>query len=122
MQRRLPHESQHLIEQLAAWIDWRYAGSRRLVLTSAPTSLPADLDRWRPDAVWRLAWQSDGVAVLFGLAPGDGPRKFSLVRHDATRVPVEGIFERLSDATWQHIGGDNLEGANLTPFELRRAA
>lgn len=123
MQRRLPHESPHLVEQLAAWIDWRYAGSSRLVLTSAPTSLPLALERWKSDAVWRLAWQSDGAAVLYGIASGDGPTKFSVIRHDAPSGRVEGVFERLPDATWRLVDGDSLAfRAIVTPLKRRKAA
>jgi hypothetical protein len=108
MQRRLPHESKHLVQQLATWIAWRYAGSPQLVLTSAPTSLPASLERWRIGAVWRLAWQADGTAVLYGLAPGEDPGKYFIVRHDGPISRTEGLFERLSDGTWHPRGGDSL--------------
>jgi hypothetical protein len=108
MQRRLPHEPKHLVQQLAAWIAWRYAGSPQLVLTSAPTALPAGLKQWRAGAVWRLAWQADGTAVLYGLAPGDGPGNYFIVRHDGPTSRTEGLFEHLSDGTWQRREGDSL--------------
>ena len=108
MQRILPHESKQLVQQLTDWINWRYAGSPLLVLTSAPTSVPAGLERWRGNAVWRLAWQADGTAALYGLAPGGGPTKYFIVRHDGPTSRMEGLFERASDATWQRIEGDSL--------------
>ncbi len=108
MQRRLPHEPKHLVQQLAAWITWRYAGSPQLVLTSAPTSLPAGLETWKTGAVWRLAWQADGTAVLYGLAEGGGPGKCFVVRHDGPGSRTEGLFERLLDGTWQRLDGDSL--------------
>jgi hypothetical protein len=110
MRRRLPYEPEYLIQELTAWIEWRYAGSRRLLLlTSAPTSLPAAVERWMPSAVWRLAWQGNGTAVLYGLAPGDRPTKFFVVRHDAVTSATEGIFEHLPDGTWRLLEGDDLE-------------
>ena len=121
MRRRLSSEPKDLIEQLTAWIDWRYAGSRRLlVLTSAPTSLPPGLERRVPAAVWRLAWQGNGTAVLYGLAPGDGPTKYVVVRHDALTPTKEGAFERLADGTWCPLQGDTLEPglAGAQPFDL----
>jgi hypothetical protein len=108
MQRRLPHEPKQLIAQLTAWIEWRYNGSPRLVLTSAPTSVPAVLARWKPSAVWRLAWEADGSAALYGLAPGDGPKQYFVVRHDARDSRKEGLFELLADGTWQRLEGDHL--------------
>jgi hypothetical protein len=109
MQRILPHESQQLLEQLTAWIDWRYAGCRsRLVLTSAPTSVPAVLERWRPGAVWRLVWDADGSAALYGLAPGDGPTKYFVVRQDRSESRSEGLFQRQPDGTWSRIEGNSL--------------
>jgi hypothetical protein len=108
MQRILPHESKQLVQQLTDWINWRYAGSQQLILTSAPTSVPAALERWKPNAVWRLAWQADGSAALYGLAPGDGPTKYFVVRHEGTTSRTEGLFERLSDGSWQPIEGDRL--------------
>ena len=109
MERRLPYESQQSIEQLTAWIEWRYAGSRhRLVLTSAPTSVPAVLQQWRPGAVWRLVWEADGSAALYGLAPGDTPTKYFIVRHDARDARMEGLFEHLADGSWSRHVGDSL--------------
>jgi hypothetical protein len=110
MRRRLPSEPEHLIEQLTAWIEWSYAASRRrLVLTSAPTSLPAGLERWMPNAVWRLAWQSNGAAVLYGLAPGDSPTKFFIIRHDAGGSKKEGVFEHVGKGVWRLLAGDALK-------------
>jgi hypothetical protein len=110
MRRRLPTEPEHLIEQLATWIAWRYAHSTdRLVLTSAPTSLPLGLDRWTPGAVWRLAWQADGAAVLYGIAPGRGPNRYFIARHDGIATRREGMFDRHSDNAWSHIEGDDLK-------------
>jgi len=123
MKRRLPHEPKHLVQQLTAWIDWRYAGSRQLVLTSAPTSVPASLEQWRKGAVWRLAWQADGTAALYGLAPGDGPTKYFVVRHDGPTSRTEGLFEHLSDGTWQRLEGDSLVlRQRLQTFDRSRAA
>jgi hypothetical protein len=110
MRRRLPFEPEHLIEQLTSWIEWTYAASRRrLVLTSAPTSLPSGLERWMPNAVWRLAWQGNGAAVLYGLAPGDSPTKFFVIRHDAGGSNKEGLFERVGNGRWQLLDGDELK-------------
>jgi hypothetical protein len=123
MQRRLPHESEYLIEQLASWIDWRYSGKERLVLTSAPTLLPPELVNWRQGAVWRLAWQADGAAVLYGLAPGEGPTKYFVTRHAADKARTEALFELMPDTTWRLLEGDGvILGPLLTPFELRKAA
>ena len=109
MRRRLPSEPKHLIEELTSWIEWRHAASRRrLVLTSAPVSLPAALERWMPSSVWRLAWQANGVAVLYGLAPSDRPSKFFVIRHDASASMREGVFEHLPDGTWQLLEGEGL--------------
>ena len=109
MRRRLPFEPEHLVQALTSWIEWRYAQSRRhLVLTSAPTSLPPDLESWMPNAVWRLAWQGNGAAVLYGLAPRSIPRQFTVVRHDASASRREGFFEHLADGTWQLLEGDGL--------------
>lgn len=109
MRRRLPSEPEHLVRALTSWIEWRYAESRRkLVLTSAPTSLPSDLDRWMPNAVWRLAWQGNGAAALYGLAPGDSPRRYFLTRHDVFASRKEGLFEQLGDGGWQLLEGDSL--------------
>lgn len=108
MKRRLPYEPAYLVQELTSWIDWRYAGARRrLVLTSAPSSLPPGLERWRPNAVWRLAWQGNGTALLFGLAPGDSPTTFFVVQHDALGSHKEGVFMH-ADGTWQQSGGDSL--------------
>jgi hypothetical protein len=110
MRRRLPHESEKLLADLASWIEWRYANSaENLVLTSAPTSLPAALERWTSDAVWRLAWQENGSAILYGLAPGGGPGKYFVVQHDAVDAHREGVFDKLRDGTWMFISGDSLE-------------
>jgi hypothetical protein len=124
MQRRLPHEPKQLIEVLTAWIDWRYAGFRyRLVLTSAPTSVPAVVERWRPGAVWRLAWEADGTAVLYGLASNDAPTKFYVVRHDSRDSRTEGVFEREYDGTWRRVEGDNLAlPPSVQPFDRRQVA
>src|SRR5688572_26066239 len=93
MRRRLPFEPEHLVKALTSWIEWRYAQSRRrLVLTSAPTSLPPDLESWMPNAVWRLAWQGNGAAVLYGLAPRSIPRQYNVIRHDASATRTEGFF------------------------------
>jgi hypothetical protein len=109
MRRRLPFEPAHLVQALTSWIEWRYAQSRRrLVLTSAPTSLPPDLESWMPNAVWRLVWQGNGAAVLYGLAPRSIPRQFTVIRHDASASRTEGVFEHLSDGTWQLLEGDSL--------------
>ena len=109
MRRRLPHESEQLLAELTSWIEWRYAKStERLVLTSAPTSLPAGLDHWLPGAVWRLAWQSSGAAILYGLAPSIGPRRF-VIEHDGVNPRREGTFEKLADGTWRLTAGDSLE-------------
>jgi hypothetical protein len=109
MRRRLPYESKELLAELTSWIDWRYANSKeRLVLTSAPTSLPPTLERWAPDAVWRLAWLESGAAVLFGLAPGNRPGRYFVVRKDAVSAHREGIFERQPDGTWCQSDGDSL--------------
>jgi hypothetical protein len=110
MRRRLPYESKELLAELALWVEWRYANSKeRLVLTSAPTSLPSTLETWMPEAVWRLAWFQSGSAILFGLAPGSGPRRYFVVRHDAVKAQREGIFEKQRDGSWSEIDGDNLE-------------
>jgi hypothetical protein len=122
MQRRLPHEPKLLIEELTAWISWRYAGSQQLVLTSAPTSVPAGLKKWRPGAVWRLAWQADGSAALYGLAPGDGPRKYFVVRHDGPTSRAEGLFEHLTDDTWLRLKGDTLARAPRVPAQRTEVA
>jgi hypothetical protein len=119
MERRLPHESEHLIAQLARWIDWRYARSKRLVLTSAPISLPPSLGGWRPAAVWRLAWQTDGSALLYGLAPSVGSDSYFVLRYDGAAPPAEGLFERLQDGTWRCNEGDPLM---LAPLDLSEAA
>src|SRR5688572_5383576 len=105
MRRRLPHESAQLLADLTSWIEWRYANSKeRLVLTSAPTSLPAVLERGTTDAVWRLAWQESGAATLYGLTPSS-PGKYFVLLHDPLNTQREGIFERL----WSQISGDSLE-------------
>jgi hypothetical protein len=109
MRRRLPFEPEHLVQALTSWIEWRYAQSRRrLVLTSAPITLPPDLESWMPNAVWRLAWQGNGAAVLYGLAPRDIPGKFCVIRHDASASQEEGFFELLADGTWHLLDGDSL--------------
>jgi hypothetical protein len=60
---------------------------------------------------------------LYGLAPGDGPTKYAVARHDPATARIEGLFERVSDASWRLIDGDSLIlGPMLTPFELRSAA
>jgi hypothetical protein len=124
MQRRLPHESKQLIEQLTSWIEWRYARSpHRLVLTSAPTSVPGKLERWRPGAIWRLAWDEDGSAALYGLAPGDGPTKYYVVRQDARDFRTQGLFERLPEGGWRRLEGDNLAlGRSVRSFDQSEAA
>ena len=110
MRRRLPHESEQLLAELTSWIEWRYSNSKeRLVLTSAPTSLPSVLERWMPGAVWRLAWLGNGAAILFGLAPGSSPRRYFVVRHDAVNACRDGVFDRLPDGTWSRLEGDSLE-------------
>src|SRR5687768_10235958 len=110
MRRRLPHESEQLLAELTSWIEWRYANSReRLVLTSAPTSLPSVLERWMPGAVWRLAWLGNGAAILFGLAPGSSPGRYFVVQHDAVHACRDGIFAKLPDGTWSRVEGDSLE-------------
>ena len=110
MRRRLPHEPEQLLAELASWIEWRYAqSSERLVLTSAPTSLPSVLERWMPGAVWRLAWLGNGTAILFGLAPGSTPGRYFVVRHDAVNARREGVFNKLPDGTWSRLEGDGLE-------------
>ncbi|HUQ51056.1 MAG TPA: hypothetical protein VM692_02465 [Gammaproteobacteria bacterium] len=109
MRRRLPHEPAHLIEQLTIWIEWRYADSHEsLVLTSAPTSVPLAVNRWLPGAVWRLAWQGDGSAVLYGISPGSAPNKYFVARHDGVASRREGLFERVGDEHWVHLDGDSL--------------
>lgn len=127
MQRRLPYEPEHLIELLTSWIEWRYGLTRqRLVLTSAPTSVPQIVDEMMPGAVWRLAWHEDSTAVLYGLAPASDPDKYWIVRHDAARPRGEGVFERLADGAWLSIDGDTLqsrlEGANKERRGLERYA
>lgn len=108
MRRRLPFEPVQLVAELTAWIEWRHAGSRYLVLTGAPSSLPRLLERWMPEAVWRLAWLKNGVAVLYGLAPSGNPGKYFVVKHDAANVQREGVFEHLPDGTWRPTEGDDL--------------
>ena len=108
MRRRLPNESKKLLEALTSWIEWRYAHSaERLLLTSAPTSLPSMLER-RSGAVWRLAWQTSGAAILYGLAPGPDRGKYFVLQHDAVNALREGLFERLPDDSWSLISGDSL--------------
>jgi hypothetical protein len=119
MRRRLPFEPEQLIEDLTAWIAWRYAHSAEsLVLTSAPTSVPLGLDQWMPGAVWRLAWQGDGAAVLYGIAAGRGPTKYFVARHDGVASRREGVFDRHSDGRWSHVEGDDLKARRA----LRHAA
>jgi hypothetical protein len=123
MRRRLPYESKELLAELASWVEWRYANSKeRLVLTSAPTSLPFALETWMPEAVWRLAWFQSGTAILFGLAPGSGPRRYFVVRRDAVKPQREGVFERHRDGSWSKIDGDSLEPGpkNRLPTVVRR--
>jgi hypothetical protein len=113
MRRRLPHEPELLLAELTSWIEWRYATSdQHLVLTSAPSTLPSAVERWMPSAVWRLAWLGSGVAILYGLAPGSGPRKYFVVQHDALHPRKEGVFEKLADETWRRLDGDGLEPAS----------
>lgn len=110
MHRRLPYESEQLLAELTSWIEWRYAASEeRLVLTSAPTSLPSVLQRWMPGAVWRLAWLGSGTAILFGLAPSGHPRRYFVVQHDAVKAHREGVFEKLAEGSWSRVEGDSLE-------------
>ena len=110
MYRRLPHEPQELLAELTAWIEWRYADSHeRLVLTSAPTRLPSELERWMPSAVWRLAWFGSGAAILYGLAPGGGPSRYFVLRHDALNPRKEGVFQKCGDGSWSPVDGDALE-------------
>lgn len=106
MQRRLPYEPEHLVKLLTSWIEWRYRRtSQRLILTSAPTSVPELIEEMVPGAVWRLAWREDGTAVLYGLAPRNDPTKYLIVRHDAARARGEGVFERRPDGTWLPVDG-----------------
>jgi hypothetical protein len=122
MRRRLPTEPLDLIEQLTAWIAWRYASSdRSLVLTSAPTSLPPGLDRWIPGAVWRLAWQDDGAAVLYGMAPGNSRTRFLVARYDGLFARRQGAFERFPDG-WAHVDGDDLKSRLNERERPQRAA
>lgn len=117
MQRRLPYEPEHLVSLLTSWIEWRYRKTRqRLVLTSAPTSVPQLVEEMVPGAVWRLAWHEDSTAVLYGLAPRTDPTKYLIVRHDATQARGEGVFERLSDGTWLPVDGIVLH-SRLLGFE-----
>jgi hypothetical protein len=110
MRRRLPDEPEQLLAELTSWIESRYAASKeRLVLTSAPTSLPSVLERWMPGAVWRLAWLGTGAAILFGLAPSSGGGRYFVVQHDAVNARREGVFERLPDGLWSRVDGDGLE-------------
>ena len=110
MRRRLPYESPQLLSELSSWIEWRYATSQeKVVLTSAPTSLPLILERWMPNAVWRLAWLRSGAAILYGLAPASGPKRYFVVRHDAVNRHKEGLFERQKDESWARIDGDRLD-------------
>lgn len=114
MQRRLPSESEHLVELLTSWIAWRYARTpERLVLTSAPTSVPQVIEKIVPGAVWRLAWHEDRTAVLYGIAPHSDPTKYLVVRHDADRPREEGVFERLPDGTWLAVDGVVLQSQLL---------
>jgi hypothetical protein len=125
MRRRLPYESKELLAELTSWVEWRYASSKeRLVLTSAPTSLPPALETWMPEAVWRLAWFRSGTAILFGLAPGSDPRRYFVVRHDAVKEQREGTFEKHPDGSWSKIDGDSLEpeGQNRLPIIVRRGS
>jgi hypothetical protein len=62
-----------------------------------------------PSAVWRLAWLGSGAAILYGLAPGSGPRHYFVIQHDAINPRKEGIFEKLSEHTWSRLDGDGLE-------------
>jgi hypothetical protein len=122
MRRRLPYESKELLAQLTSWVEWRYADSNeRLVLTSAPTSLPSTLETWMPEAVWRLAWFQSGAAILFGLAPGAGPGRYFVVRHDTVKAHREGAFEKHRDGSWSQIDGDGLEpeARNRLPISVR---
>jgi hypothetical protein len=110
MRRRLPFESEELVEQLTAWIAWRYTTSRKkVVLTSAPTSLPLELQRWMPGAVWRLVWHADGSAILYGMAQGSGPTRYFVARHDSTSRLREGSFDHLADGKWTPLHGDTLD-------------
>jgi hypothetical protein len=131
MHRRLPHESRELLAELTSWIEWRYANSKeRLVLTSAPTALPCGLERWMPSAVWRLVWLGSGAAILYGLAPGSGPTRYFVLRHDTTNPRREGLFQKLTDGAWSRVDGDALEpGAKsvswqkiVRRYRLRRRA
>lgn len=74
-----------------------------------------------PTAVWRLAWQGDATAVLYGLAPGDGPTKFFIIRHDAKASTREGVFDHLPDGTWKLSEGDDLEPAPVSVRPPRRS-
>jgi hypothetical protein len=110
MRRRLPFESEELVEHLTAWIAWRYATSRKKgILTSAPTSIPLELQRWMPGAVWRLVWHADGSAVLYGMAQGSGPTRYFVARHDTIGRLREGAFDRRVDGTWAPLEGDTLD-------------
>lgn len=117
MQRRLPNEPAHLIQVLTSWIEWRYGRTnQRLILTSAPTSVPQLVEEIVPNAVWRLAWHGDGTAVLYGLAPRTDPSKYLIIRHDAARARGEGVFELLPDGTWLAVDGIVLH-SRLLGFE-----
>lgn len=108
MRRRLPHESKQLLGELTSWIEWRYAHSKeRLLLTSAPTSLPSEI-ALLGGAVWRLAWHESGAAILYGLVPTPDPGKFSFVQHDAVNPLRQGLFEKLQNGTWRLLSGDAL--------------
>jgi hypothetical protein len=118
MRRRLPSEPERLVKELGAWIAWRHSSSREpLVLTSAPTSLPLDLQQWMPGAVWRLAWQTSGVAVLYGMAAASEPTRYFVGRHDGAGPIRDGTFERLPDGSWALVQGDTLD---LPPLAHRR--
>lgn len=60
-------------------------------------------------AVWRLAWQANGAAVLYGMAPGSDPTRYFVARHDGVNPIREGTFDHLADGTWVSVQGDPLD-------------
>jgi hypothetical protein len=123
MRRRLPHEPKQLVQAVTSWIEWRYANAtatatERVVLTSAPTSLPSEILRALPGAVWRLAWLRTGSAILYGLAPGNEPRRYVIVEYDGDKARRDGVFEE-RDGMWTGVAGDNLEPIARRRMSLR---